>query len=77
MYEGARGRNLVENWRPAFWIFSKDVTCNGQKNMDELRNRKRNLVIEAVNSVIEAVNRLCSKVLSNHKSVFCLFLDDA
>ena len=49
------------------WILSKAVLYNGRKNMEEFRDRKRN-------SVIEAVNWSCSRVLPSHEVVsgFCL-----
>ena len=43
------------------------MVCNGQENMSEFRDKKRN-------SVMEAVNWSCSRVLANHEWVSEFYL---
>ena len=49
------------------WIYTKAAICDGQRNSEEFWNQKRN-------SVIEAVNWSCSRVLLNHESSSEFFL---
>ena len=57
------GRTFVAS----LWVSTKCLICDGQKNMDEFRNKKRNLVIEAVNLA-------CSRVALDHEWISDLFL---
>ena len=34
------------------WIYTRGVICNGHKNMDDFRDKKRNSVVEAVSRVV-------------------------
>ena len=43
-------------------IYSKAITCNGQKNIGELRNKKRN-------SVVEALHLACNRAVHDHQWV--------
>ena len=52
---------------------TKDVMCNGQKNMNEFKEKKRN-------SVFEAVDLACDRIVPGHEwisefSVFMHFFD--